>query len=146
MGYYMRFLVTDPGPVDLADLAAALRRANPRYQFEFEPGAGTLSLGGTPIARIEVNTPGDGLFEDELAGLEDQASEGTGVGEAKVADALATTQAIFAVQVLAAASGTDGSLESLDPVWEWLFSTRRGLLQADAEGYYDSEGLIFEVP
>ena len=146
MGYYMRFLVTDTGPVDLAALAASLKTANPRYQLDFEPGAAALSLAGVPIAGIEVNTPGDGLFEDELAGLEEAASEGSGPGEARVANALATAQAIFALQVLHAASGPDGSLESLDPVWEWLFTTRKGLLQADAEGYYDSQGLIFEVP
>jgi len=146
VGYYMRFLITDPGPVDLADLAAALRVANPRYKLEFEPAAATLSLAGVPIAGIQVNTPGDGLFEDELGELEESASEGSGAGEARVADALATANAIFAVQVLNAASGPDGTLESLDPVWEWLFTTRTGLLQADAEGYYDSEGLIFEVP
>jgi len=142
----MRFLITDPGPVDLADLAASLKLANPRYKLEFESNAATLSLAGAPIAGIQVNIPGDGLFEDELAELEESASEGSGPGEAKVADALATANAIFAVQVLNAASGSDGSLESLDPVWEWLFSNRSGLLQADAEGYYDADGLIFEVP
>lgn len=147
MGYYMRFLITDPAPVDLANLAASLKTANPRYQLDFEPGAGTLRLSGVPIAGIEVNKPGDGLFEDELAELEEAASEGSGPGEAQVANALASVQAIFAVQVLSAASGRDGSLESLEPVWEWLFTNRKGLLQADAEGYYDSKGgLIFEVP
>jgi len=146
VGYYMRFLITDPGPVDLADLAASLKLANPGYQLDYEPDAGTLSLAGVPIAGIEVNTPGDGLFEDELAELEESASEGSGPGEARVANALATANAIFAVQVLNAATGPEGSLESLDPVWEWLFTNRRGLLQADAEGYYDSDGLIFEVP
>lgn len=146
MGYYMRFLITDPAPVDLATLAASLRSTNPRYQLDFDSGAATLSLSGVPIARIEVNTPGDGLFEDELAELEEAASEGSGPGEARVANALAGVQAIFAVQVLGAASRGDGSLESLDPVWEWLFTNHKGLLQADAEGYYDSEGLIFEVP
>jgi hypothetical protein len=145
MGHYMRFLLTDPTPFDLTTLGAALRGSDPTYDPHFESTAGTLFRSGTPIAAFEVNTPGDGLFEEELSELEEFAADGQGPGEARVADALATAQAIVAVQVLAAASAPDGSLDSLDPVWDWLFTNRRGLLQSDAEGYYDKTGLIFEV-
>lgn len=146
MTYHMRFLITDPGPVDLADLAKFLRGVNRKYQFEFDSEGGTVSLGGDEIAAIEIYTPGDGTFDDELAMLEDSASEGSGAGEARVADALATVQTLFAVKVPGSASRRDGSRDNLDPIWEWLFANRKGLLQVDSEGYSDEQGMIFEVP
>lgn len=141
----MRFLITDPGAINLADLAKSLRATNRRYLAEFDDSAGTITLGSDEIASIAIFTPGDRTFDDQLAELEDLASEGTGAGEARVADTLATVQAIFSAELPGKASRRDGSREALEPVWEWLFGSRTGLLQVDSEGYYDEEGLIFEV-
>ncbi|HWA59259.1 MAG TPA: hypothetical protein VG692_18545 [Gemmatimonadales bacterium] len=145
MSYHLRFLVTDPGPLDLDDLVTSLRAANRKYRLEVREGSGTLRLGTEVVGDIQLITQDDEAFEDQLAELEEAASEGSGRGEARVADALATVQTIFAVAVSGQVQGRE-SLESLDPVWEWLFDSREGLLQADGEGYYDEEGLIFEVP
>lgn len=145
MSYHLRFLVTDPGPLDLDDLVTSLRAANRKYRLEVREGSGTLRLGTEVVGDIQLITQDDETFEDQLAELEEAASEGSGRGEARVADALATVQTIFAVAVSGQVQGRE-SLESLDPVWEWLFDSREGLLQADGEGYYDEEGLIFEVP
>lgn len=145
MSYHLRFLVTDPGPLDLDDLVTSLRAANRKYRLEVREGSGTLRLGTEVVGDIQLITQNDEAFEDQLAELEEAASEGSGRGEARVADALATVQTIFAVAVSGQVQGRE-SLESLDPVWEWLFDSREGLLQADGEGYYDEEGLIFEVP
>lgn len=145
MSYHLRFLVTDPGPLDLDDLVTSLRAANRKYRLEVREGSGTLRLGTEVVGDIQLITQDDEAFEDQLAELEEAASEGSGRGEARVADALATVQTIFAIAVSGQVQGRE-SLESLDPVWEWLFDSREGLLQADGEGYYDEEGLIFEVP
>ncbi len=141
----MRFLITDPGEVDLDELARSLRSTNRRYQCAFEDGAGTISYGGDEIAGVEVYNPGDGTFDDQLAELEEAASEGSGAGEARVADALATVQLIFSAELLGKSSKQDDSREAMQPVWEWFFGNRTGLLQVDSEGYFDEEGLIFEV-
>jgi hypothetical protein len=145
MSYHLRFLITDAGELDLKDLNTSLRAVNRKYRLEIEDGSGTLRLGNDVIGEVRVTTPVDDSFEDELAALEEAASEGSGAGEARVADALATVQIIFAVEVPGKVHGRE-ALESLDPVWEWLFGNREGLLQADNEGYYDEGGLIFEVP
>ena len=39
----------------------------------------------------------------------------------------------------------DEALELLDIVWDWLFTHRSGLLQADGEGFYEGEELILPV-
>lgn len=145
MSYHLRFLITDPGELDLDDLRTSLRAVNRKYRLDIEDGSGALRLGNEVIGQVRLTTPEDDGFEDELAGLEEAASEGSGAGEARVADALATVQIILAVEVPGKVHGRE-ALESLDPVWEWLFGNREGLLQADNEGYYDEDGLIFEVP
>lgn len=145
MSYQLRFLITDAGALDLDALRDSLRAINRKYRLELEDGAGELRLGTEVIGELRLTTPDDDAFEDELAMLEEAASEGTGKGEARVADALATVNQILAVEVSGKVHGRE-ALESLDPLWEFLFSSRAGLLQADNEGYYDEDGLIFEVP
>lgn len=34
------------------------------------------------------------------------------------------------------------TLDRLVPLWTWLQANRRGLIQADGEGYYDGQELI----
>lgn len=145
MSYQLRFLITDSGPLDLDDLTAALKAVNRKYRLDLEDGTGELRLGSEVVGQLRLATPDDETFEDELAMLEEAASEGTGKGEARVADALATVQTILAVEVPGKVHGRE-ALESLDPLWDYLFNNREGLLQADNEGYYDEDGLIFEVP
>lgn len=141
----MRFLITDPGEVDLPDLAKSLRAINRRYQCEFEDESGTIALAGEEVASVEILSPGNGSFDDQLAELEESASEGSGAGEARVADTLATVQLIFAAELPGKSNKRDGSRDAMEPVWEWLFSNRSGLLQVDSEGYYNEDGLIFEL-
>ena len=141
----MRFLVTDTTPVDLTALGLAFRTAGRAYKCHFEELAGTVSRDGEPFATFEVSHPGNDHFEETLAELEESAADGAGRGEAKVADTLATAQAIVTVHVLQANSGLDQSLSVFEPVREWLFANHAGLIQADGEGYYDRRGLIFEV-
>jgi hypothetical protein len=145
MGHHLRFLVTDAEPVDLTDLGAALRTAGRAYKSQFDESSGTVSRSGALFATFEVSTPEDGQFEETLGVLEEAAADGSGRGEAKVADALATAQAIVTVHVLEATSGSDPALAVLEPVWEWLFTNHDGLMQSDGEGYFDRRGLIFEI-
>jgi hypothetical protein len=76
--------------------------------------------------------------------LLEEVEESEGEGKTKVKRALEQAKAIVALQVLWQGCGTEETMEKLEPLWEWLFANRQGLLQADAEGYYDSSGLILE--
>jgi len=140
----MRFLVTDAGPVNLTQLGDFLRQQDPAYAADFEATAGALRYQGVPIAGFEVNTPAEDLFHDELAELRDAAAGGTGPGRTAVEEVLRHARAIVAVQVLGG-HGLEETLERLDPVWRWFFRCRKGLLQADGEGYYDAGGRILTV-
>ena len=72
-------------------------------------------------------------------------AQGDRSSKARVLGALGNARAIVAAQVLYGKGDTEATLACLDPLWTWLFQHRSGLLQADAEGYYDAEGVVLPV-
>ncbi len=90
--------------------------------------------------------PGDGLFEeerDELIELVEGGDDAPTRG--RVVSTLRIARAIVAVQVLFGDGDTDETLDRLVPLWTWLQANRRGLIQADGEGYYDGPKLILSL-
>lgn len=148
MGYRMRFISTDQRVVTTTDLQSALVAVDPGYVVEIDATAATIHHTGATIAHIEINVPGDGLFDAERDELIEFATDATGNRAAKrrVLDALGGARAIVAAQVLFGTGDTETTLNRLDPLWAWLFDHREGLLQADGEGYYDARGLLLQLP
>lgn len=117
MGYYLRHVVTDDRPVDLAILQAALR----------EHDAYAITAGGRPIPPDRVPTP--------PAEGADRATT-----HDEVRRVLAAARSIVAVRVLWQGREPEPTLARIDPLWGWLFRHRTGLHQADEEGWHDGEG------
>jgi hypothetical protein len=67
-----------------------------------------------------------------------------GKGRKRVEKVLKTAKRTIAVQVLSQGRESEETLSGIDPLWRWLFLTRKGLLHADGEGYYDEDDLILE--
>lgn len=147
MGYRMRFISTDQRGVTTADLQNALVAADPGYVVDIDASVATIHHAGATIAHVEINVPGDGIFDAERDELVEFAADATGNRAAKrrVLDALGSARAIVAAQVLFGTGDTESTLNRLDPLWAWLFSHREGLLQADSEGYYDARALLLRV-
>lgn len=147
MGYRMRFISTDQRVVTTTDLQSAFVAVDPGYVVEIDATVATIHHTGATIAHIEINVPGDGLFDAERDELIEFATDATGNRAAKrrVLDALEGARAIVAAQVLFGTGDTETTLNRLDPLWAWLFDHREGLLQADGEGYYDARGLLLQV-
>jgi hypothetical protein len=124
----------------LPAIEKGLKGFDPSYSIEDDH----LKLGNAVYGAIEINAPGDGLFDEEIEWMLEEVEESEGEGKTKVKRALEQAKAIVALQVLWQGRGTEETMEKLEPLWEWLFANRQGLLQADAEGYYDSSGLILE--
>jgi hypothetical protein len=80
-----------------------------------------------------------------LAELREFAEDTDGAAQSPVPSVLNSASALLAVQVLRGTGDSKTTLAALDPVWAWLFEHRRGLMQADGEGYYDPEGLVLRV-
>jgi hypothetical protein len=139
MGCYMRFLLEDDRPLSLDVIMAGLSAVDPGFALS---AGGDLTRGGELLAQLELNQPGDGLFEDGVGLLCEQAED---AGKPEVATRLGSVTAILAAQVLLQGRDTEETLDLLDPLWEWLIATRRGLLHADAEGFYDRGELILQT-
>lgn len=143
----MRYVCTDQRPVATTDLQNALVAAGAEYSVQVDDTAATIRHTGATIAHVEINVPGDGLFDDERNELMEFATDASGdaLATARVLATLGGARAIVAAQVLFGTGDTETTLSRLDPLWAWLFRNRQGLLQADGEGYYDAHGLVLQV-
>lgn len=142
MGYYMRFITTDENETTLSTLEEALKQIDPAYSIT---ASGELTHGDDLYGVIEINRPGDELFDEEIEELREIVEDVRGKRRADVLKTLGEATAIIAVQVLWEDRQPEATLEKLNPLWQWLFSHRTGLLQADDEGYYDARGLVLRV-
>ncbi len=149
MGYYMRFITTDSRPSSIADLRTALKAAHPAWDLNETSGgtrlSATISFEGALYGDLEINHPGDGLFEDELQELKEFLEYAGKGSKRKVTQTLSKATAIYAVQVLWQGRDTEETLDKLQIFWDHLFARHAGLLQADGEGYYDDNGIVLAV-
>jgi len=145
LSYYMRYIAVDERPITLDDVRRAFAMEEEDYAIDGKGIEANVTLDGRMIAQVTINIPGDGLFDHERAELLGSADDGEGAGKASVLETLGIARTILAVQVLFGDADPEETLDALDPLWGWLQDNRRGLLQADGEGYYDTNGLILEL-
>jgi hypothetical protein len=138
----MRYIVVDERPVTIDDVRRAFAAEDEDYAIDGAGDQADVGLDGRVFAQVTINVPGDDVFDEERAELLESAEEGEGAGKARVLEALDMARSILAVQVLFGDGDVDETLEALAPLWSWLQGNRHGLLQADAEGYYDADGLV----
>ena len=150
MGYHMRFITTDASETTPAILEQALKAADSQYSIA---ESGELKHGDELYGAVEINRPGDGLFEEEIEELKEFVEDAQtswlsflrGKRKAYVVKTLDSARAIVAVQVLFGGRQAEATIRKLDPLFEWLIANRKGLLQVDDEGYYDQAGRILKV-
>lgn len=140
MGYYIRF-VERGNKLTVADLEAALQKDDRAYSIR----DGELRLGEELLGILEINEPGDGMFDEEIEELLEFLEDGDGNVRA-VKKHLQRANRIIALQVLYQAREIEATLSMIDPLWNWLNRHRDGLVQADGEGWYKGTKLICEVP
>jgi len=145
MGYYMRFFQTDDSDLNLSGIEAGLRQIDPAYAIERDAPdsiTGLLKYRDDLYGEIELNRRGEGLADEEIEEFRERvAAEGDGSTE-QVLQTLDECRCIVALRLLF--RGFD-NLDRIAPLWDLLFQNCEGLMQADSEGFYDSEGLILSV-
>jgi hypothetical protein len=148
MGYYMRYLVDDDKEVSLDMIEAVLQRVDPRYSFaakDVQKEQAELMLGAELYGELEINRRGSDLMDEELGELLEDVEDAQGDGLDRVKRLLQGCRFMVTARVLWQGREPEATLEKIDPLWEWLFSEYRGLMQADGEGYYDRNGQVLEV-
>lgn len=142
----MRFFVAGAEEISLSTIEIALKQVDAAYaitdRISGQREAGMLVYENGAYGQVEINRPGDGLFEEEIEEFREGAEEAASAGEARVLEVLEAAKAIVAVQVLFQERETEATLRRIDPLWLWLFENRGGLLQVDGEGWYDRSELI----
>ena len=145
----MRFISTDERPLSIETLQQALRETDPKYSIEpLFPGAGQesgkLYHGRAFYAVLEILDSSDGACED-LIGLRTEVQESGKPGASQVLDSLSGATALVIVEAKWQSRGTDKTLEKIDPLWDWLNSNRRGMVQCDGEGFYDGHEVVLDL-
>ncbi len=138
----MRFIQTSGPEITLENIEAALKETDPAYSLR---DGGNLFVGDSVYAQLTVHRPGDKRLDAEIQELRGQIRPSRSKGRQQVLDALDTAQAVLSVQAQFQDRTVDETLEKVDPLWRWLFSTREGLVQADGEGYYSKTRLLLKV-
>lgn len=149
MAYHVRFFSMAAEPVSLAMLHQAIQRIDREYTVEPDPSTWQLGLlyhGDQLCAELELNVPGDGLFEPEMEEFFDRLASENGASTG-IEDRLRAAQQIICLRVSAhvASSREDPPLRELEPLWTWLFEHSGGLLHADRDGLYDRQGLLLKL-
>jgi|ERR1043166_4512682 hypothetical protein len=145
MPYRMRYFDTSDDPLVMKDIEAAMKQEDPAYRLDiFEDSESPLAdlyLRDAVYAQIEINQP---AVDEEIREMLDFLLHTEGNGRKRVEKVLKTAKRTIAVQVLWQGRESEETLAGIDPLWKWLFLTRKGLLHADGEGYYDEDDLILE--
>ncbi len=146
MGYYLRYFMADTRPIQLQQIKDRFESLDPAYGLEPDivDDLGRLTYNGKLIALIEINRAGEEIFDDDLDEFKALIGTPTTEAEHRVYAHLTDATAIIAVEAFWKEADMEDTLSRIDPLWEWLFSQRAGILQADGEGFYDPHGLIVE--
>lgn len=144
MGYYMRYISCDSQPIDLEMMDAALKQVDPAYHLRVSNirGLGEIFYNDFNCGEIEVNGPEDDIFADDITEFRELVGPATTLHEQHVLDVLNQATWIVAVETFWEGDQSEAVLSRIDPLWDWLFINRKGILQADLEGFYDESGLI----
>jgi hypothetical protein len=123
-----------------------LHRRQPADSAAWEHAEITYGAGSLPLL-AEVSVVGDreGLAREEIEEFVDALSDAPASREKeRVISHLRATQAVVAVQV-PTSDGEDGGSDAATAFLAFFAERRRGLIQADGEGFYDGGELIVEL-
>ena len=149
MAYHMRFFDLSAKPIGLAAIETALRVSDPAYSLEESADSNgakaKFRLGERSLGELAIRVEGDGIFETithertaALAKSEDDYREA-------VEHTLAAATRFIEVRLDELSEEEfEESLAAIDPLWDWLFDSREGLLHAEGEGYYQDGEIILE--
>lgn len=156
MSYHIHFLQTDKAETTLAMIEMALQQIDAAYSIAIDSSDwyGDLMYGSVRYGEIEINSPDQALFGEEIADLKDQLLRLQRSSRDlwkqwpsrwnRVQTILNQTKAIVCVRVLVGGHGLEAALAKIEPLWNWLHDNRQGLVYDD-HGYYDRDGQILST-
>ena len=145
MGYNLHFILTNEKKTTLLQIARGLKKVNPKYSFV----VGELfTYDGIAYARIEINRPGDGSFEEEIESLKEWIDYPESEGAKQVIETLNQATCIFFFRVfLSVLEGEtdEEKFKVFEPLWHWFYANRAGILHMENNGFYNKIGFLAEA-
>jgi len=147
MGEYWRYFFTEDS-LTLTEVGQAFAALDLRFTLSVDKAAGNIAdllYGDDVYAELELNTPQDDLYQEDVEALREQLAD---AGPTDAA-AVVRIEAVFgAARGMVALRPTDFGIVHFDriaPIWDHLFARTTGLLQVDDEAYYDADGVLLRV-
>src|SRR5213596_843558 len=126
----MRYVVTDPNETALDLIETALKQASSVYSIQRSKGErGQLRFGQRCLWNYRDQSFRRAAFTSEVEELIEEVEETESESKDAVLSTLKSANYIIAVQVLWGPRRTEETLGKLDPLWNWLSASRRGLVQ-----------------
>jgi hypothetical protein len=133
----MRLISTDDREITLSILEQALQRIDAHYSIS---ASGELRHANDLYGLLQIDLLDE--LDEEIAELKEDVEEATGGRRSEILKSLEEAKTMVA---LWQGRETEATLQKLDPMWDWLLAHRKGVLQADGEGYYDDSGPMLDV-
>ena len=139
----MQFVLSGDQKTTLLQIARGLKKNDSKYRFE----SGEYFLHGSDLlGKVEVYCPGEELFHSQIEWLRCRANSREESAKESVLQVLEKASGILFLQVLQESLSDEQTISLLQPLWDWLFAHRKGLLYVDAEGFWNAQGLLLPDP
>jgi hypothetical protein len=140
VGFYMRFVLINENKTTFRQIARGLKKLDPKYCFE---GEEYFIYDNELYGQVEINRPDDSFFDDDISLLKERVfSYSYHLNAARILSVLEQAIAIFFVNVVWSGSDTEDTLDKFEPLWEWFFANREGILFVDENGFYGKDGIL----
>ena len=139
LSFNLQFILIEDQKTTLLQIARGLKKADPEYRFE---SSEYFLHGNDLLAQVQIYHRGEDLFRSQIEWLRYRASSQDKPAKEPVLQMLENASRILFFQVLQVELSAEQALPLFSPLWDWLFTHRKGLLYVDAEGFWDAEGLL----
>jgi hypothetical protein len=148
MGYYIRFIVYDEKDIALDAIEKGIKGIDPEFnldEWDRECEFAELLHGDDLYGELEITRLEQDDVDEEITELIEEAEDAIEGDKGKVIKLLKKAKVMLVIRVLWQNRDAQATINTIAPIWEWLFENYQGLLQVDGEGYFDKEHQILQM-
>ncbi|MBW4435954.1 MAG: hypothetical protein KME04_02390 [Pleurocapsa minor GSE-CHR-MK-17-07R] len=142
----MRYFISGTEMASLPELGALFLEVHEEYLLLADPideNSAELYFGEVLLGELEVNRPGDDLFDGDLEDLLDELNKQDDPAAVQVSAWLEEASGMLVIHVLRGGHEQYDTLMS--PLIDSLFARYDGVLQVDTEGFFNRDGRIVSL-
>lgn len=148
MGYYIRFIVYDEKDITLDAIEDGIKCIDPKFnlaEWDRECEYAELLHGDDLYGELEIIRLDQDDVDEEIEELIEDLEDATEGDKDKVINLLKKAKVMLVIRVLWQGRDAETTIDTIAPLWDWLFKNYQGLLQVDGEGYFDNGNQILQM-